>query len=247
MGYNYFDDSIDMNSDKSAKNSKNISFVKRLGTGICDAVFVRDNFGFYGDGNYLVIIEISNASNPKEISRISLPAAAKDIYVSGDVIYVAAGSAGLRIIDVTSMPKPKKLGEYNSDDIYAESIFINKNHAYLASGAGGLKVINISNPESPAKVGAISTLGHCKSIHILDERAYLAASDGGERAKKKCMHYAGAVRSILGDERRTLGGAAIDTTVLTISAPVPHEDAPDWVVCVVEGVSKIAGLIASDA
>jgi hypothetical protein len=64
------------------------------------------------------------------------------IAVSGNMVYLAAGSDGLQIIDAHNPAAPVAVGRY--DNRYsAERIAVSGNYVYVATGSG-LEVIDVS-------------------------------------------------------------------------------------------------------
>ena len=81
---------------------------------------------------------------------------AMGVAVSGNYAYVADGSAGLQVIDVSNLANPQRVGGYNtSGDAYI--VAVSGNYAYVADRAAGLQVIDVSNPANPQWVGVCDT------------------------------------------------------------------------------------------
>ena len=77
---------------------------------------------------------------------------AQTVAVSGNYAYVADGTAGLQVIDVSNPANPKRTGAYDTGG-YALGVAVSGNFAYVADGDAGLQVIDISNPANPQRVG----------------------------------------------------------------------------------------------
>ena len=121
---------------------------------------------------YLSFISIS--STPSLIRRVYIYQAS-DLYYANNYVYVAAGSAGLRIFskDLTT-----EYGCYNTPGS-AQSVNLVNRLAYVADGSGGLRIVNVADPLNPVETGACpDVIGACK-VTVKNYRAYVAAYDSG--------------------------------------------------------------------
>ena len=94
--------------------------------------------------------------------------------------YVAAGGAGLRVVDVTDPVSPTELSAYAaSGDLH--DVVVHGNYAYLVENTG-LRVVDVSNPQRPVEVGSYrpGTYG-VSDLDLNGNVAYLAAHDQGLR------------------------------------------------------------------
>ena len=145
----------------------------------CNAVAVSGNRAYMGMGTSLLILDISQPSNPRQLGQVVLP----DIYgvqgvaVSGNYAYVADYDAGLQIIDVSNPSAPVCVGGYNTSGI-ARCVVVSGNYAYVADGSAGLQIIDISNPVTPVRVGGYNTRDYAKDVAVLNHYAYIADGSG---------------------------------------------------------------------
>jgi uncharacterized protein (TIGR03437 family) len=102
----------------------------------------------------------------------------RDIAIAGSMAYVAAGGAGLSIIDITNPATPRMVGTYSAPG-FAEGVAVDNGYAYLADGPGGLRVVNVTNPAKPAEVSAVFNLNYVFGVALAGTRAYLAAAGAG--------------------------------------------------------------------
>jgi hypothetical protein len=91
--------------------------------------------------------------------------------------YVAYGTAGLRIIDVTNSSNPVLLGTavLGGD---SRSVVASGNYAYVAARDSGVFVVDVTTPSNPVKIKTIKTLS-ARGITIAGTKVYVAASDSG--------------------------------------------------------------------
>ena len=134
----------------------------------------------------LIIIDISDPSNPSEVGYYPTPTA-YDVDVSGKYAYVACkerGEYGLGIIDVSDPEAPAEVGSCGiSYDV--RSIRVVGKYAYLAGVGRTLRIIDVSDPENPFETGYYknySSPARAEGIAISGKYAFTAEFyDGGMR------------------------------------------------------------------
>jgi hypothetical protein len=115
-------------------------------------------------------------------------AAASGVFVKDKLAYLADGTGGLKIIDVSNPAAPSLLGEYHIKG-WAANIFISGNYAYLAESmssgrytesGGGFKIFDISMPSAPVLVGEMPTeiIKTASDVYVNGAYAYVAESRG---------------------------------------------------------------------
>ncbi|MCS7250799.1 MAG: hypothetical protein NZ608_07800, partial [candidate division WOR-3 bacterium] len=83
-------------------------------------VYVYSSYCYVADGRAgLMIIDVSNPSNPIEVGYYDTPGYARDVYVYSSYCYVADGDAGLQIYQFYGTPnineeKPKMITKEKS-------------------------------------------------------------------------------------------------------------------------------------
>ncbi|MBC7262685.1 MAG: hypothetical protein H5T63_11820, partial [Chloroflexi bacterium] len=139
------------------------------------SIYVIYPYAYLGCDGYFVVFDISNPSNPTEVTRIRTNGFVEDIYVSGSYAYLANGLGGLLVIDVSDPTAPTIVGRNSS--AYLMRIAIAGNYGYAI---GGLVIIDVSNPFEPIIVSSYDVRG-AKDIFVDGGIAYLAASYNGLR------------------------------------------------------------------
>ncbi len=108
----------------------------------------------------------------ERVTSIGLPAQAGKLRVTTDEFaYVAAGTAGLMVIDVSSPNWPAYVNTVSTGGD-AKDLVINGDTLYLANGSEGLAVFDISRREAPAKIGecrsySTYTIGDAAAVSIV--------------------------------------------------------------------------------
>ncbi|MGY5880864.1 MAG: hypothetical protein RTV31_11470 [Candidatus Thorarchaeota archaeon] len=122
----------------------------------------------------LVLIDISDPTNPVELSSWSDGGHPWELDVAGNFVYVADGFEGLEIINVTDPENPSELCQYDgSGEIY--DVQIVDDIAYVADWNWGLLVLNVSDPASPDLLASKSITGAC--LHVYVEGNFVYATD----------------------------------------------------------------------
>lgn len=77
------------------------------------------------------------------------------LFVTGEHAYLAAGVAGLQIVDVSDPADPKLVGSVGADDLEpAVSVYVSGHLAYVGTDGSGLQIIDVSDPADPQIVGS---------------------------------------------------------------------------------------------
>ncbi len=124
---------------------------------------------------------------------------ANDVFLDGSHAYVADGSAGLRIVDVSGKATPMLVGTYNSPGT-AYGASVSGTYAYLSDGSAGLQIVDISNPSNPQLTGTYNSPGTAYGAAASGNYAYLADNDQGLRvvdvSNKSAPSSAGVIANI---------------------------------------------------
>ncbi|MCL7455494.1 MAG: hypothetical protein M8467_20860, partial [Anaerolineae bacterium] len=157
-----------------------VQVVGQLG-GTTLAVTVEGNLAYAGVGPRLVILDISDPTQPVRTGQSApLPEIVERIKVVGSLAYVADGYAGLYIFDVSNPARPSLLGHHDTPgQVY--DLVIEGDYAYVADGGEGLKIVDISNPAVPGEVGAIDTPSAAHGVALAWPYAYVASYYNGIR------------------------------------------------------------------
>ena len=103
---------------------------------------------------------------------------ANDVAVSGNRAYVAAGGAGLMILDLTDPQNPTRIGGYDTPGD-ALAVAVSNSVVYVADGAAGLRVIDATDPANPVSTAAYPTEDLAIDVALNGSIACLAAGEAG--------------------------------------------------------------------
>ena len=98
---------------------------------------------------------------PLTLSVIPIPGFANGVDINGDFAYVAAGEAGLQIVDASDRRDPQIVGSLDTPG-NANDVKVVGTTVYVADGSEGLRIIDVSNPLSPATLGVADTTGDAR-------------------------------------------------------------------------------------
>lgn len=141
---------------------------------------IEDDY-VYAVGEWgLEIFDISsNPGIPRHISEIPLPGTTEEVSVQNGYAYVAAGEAGLQIIDVRQHQSPQFVTNYRDALTYVHKIQVIGDYAYIADLDAGLQILDISDLENPRLVGGYKPKGKTLALRVSGQYAYLADSEDG--------------------------------------------------------------------
>ena len=115
-------------------------------------------YGFVCDAEGVKVLDVTNPERPELKAAVEMPHA-NSIYVARTYGYVAAGPAGLVILNVENPEKAR------IDQVYNASHQINDAHdvklgityvsqfAYIADGKNGMRIVQLTSPETPGNEG----------------------------------------------------------------------------------------------
>lgn len=115
---------------------------------------------------------------PAGVSFVDLPGYANNVKVDGNFAFVAAGSAGLQIVNIATPTAPFITSALslpgNADDVR-----LRNGYAYIAAGPAGLQIVDIQTPQAPRLVGSVAIPGDAQDLWLDGNYAYIAAASGG--------------------------------------------------------------------
>ncbi len=116
---------------------------------------------------------------PTALSFIAIPGFANNVKVKANYAYVAAGSAGLQVVDVTNRSSPRIVSSLalagNANDLRVVG-----NTIFMAAGSA-LLTIDVTNPLAPRILGSVATPDVAWDVVVSGNFAYIAAGTSGLR------------------------------------------------------------------
>ena len=110
-------------------------------------VEVAGPFAYLASGKPgLLVVDISNPSQPKEVGRFDTPRTARSVRLDGPVAYVGDLN-WLRAIDISTPSAPTEIASYKIPS-YADHISVSDGTAYVAAYDAGLMIVGLRPDEN---------------------------------------------------------------------------------------------------
>ena len=122
----------------------------------------------------LGVVNLTIPAAPSMIGRITLGPQVEKMRVVGSLLYVAAGSGGLQIVDVSSPTSPRILGAASISG-HAYAVTVAGNFAYVAANTA-IAAVNVAVPTAPVVVGTLGATA-ANAAAVVSTRLYVL--DGG--------------------------------------------------------------------
>jgi methionine-rich copper-binding protein CopC len=143
--------------------------------GYANNVDVAGDYAYVAAGSAgLVVVNVTDRSNPAIVGRLDTPGISIDVRVMGNLAYLADGEAGLQIIDVTDPSQPKLLATYDTPGI-AQDLKLDNRYAYVADGDNGLEIVDIQDPKKPVAAGHLGDLDEVKGVDVEGDTAVVVS------------------------------------------------------------------------
>src|SRR5262249_2881156 len=94
--------------------AQNVEVLKSVGAPPLDKVAVIGNRECVSQGADVLVLDVTNSTQPIELGRVTLPATIQAIANAGNLAYVAEGTSGLFIIDFSNPQAPSVTGSYDT-------------------------------------------------------------------------------------------------------------------------------------
>ena len=127
-------------------------------TGGITVFTIADDFAYVG-GNIderIVVVDISDIENPTVSGFVDIDRDPERLCFSDDFLFVAEGTAGLRIIDVTDPENPEEVALLNPIGSL-QKVHIADDHAYIVDVINGIYVVDISDIANPVEISRFET------------------------------------------------------------------------------------------
>jgi len=153
---------------------------------------------------------------PIPVSTLTINGSGEAIDVSGDFAYIAAGSVGVHVIDVTDRSKPAVVKTYVTAGP-ASDVRVVGNTAYVAVGTAGLELVDITDPTNPTQLSVFKSAGSTADLMVDQRKAYLANGSGGIEIVDVSDPAAPFSLGTLGGLGNVMGIAAENGTVVVVA------------------------------
>ncbi|MBT3755149.1 MAG: T9SS type A sorting domain-containing protein [Candidatus Cloacimonetes bacterium] len=141
--------------------------------------------GIYASGDYvfaatvgygLRIIDVSDPTDPFEVTSITTGNNVWYMKVSGDYAYLVDSSSGLSVVDISDPLNPSIEATYPNA---TGDIYISGNYAYFAKYGFGLKIYDITDPLNAFEVGDCAVTGYPYRVAVYEDHAFVSGNECG--------------------------------------------------------------------
>jgi hypothetical protein len=143
-----------------------------------NVIALADDRLLVGEGNALLIVE-REATLQRGV-RLEIGDLVRDIAVVGDRAYVAAGSAGLQIVDGVASAAPTLRGRLRLPGL-PFALQVVGEHAYIAAAGagGGLQIVDVADPARPRLRSSVPHYGSASGIAVRHKLAFVSGGLAG--------------------------------------------------------------------
>ena len=157
-------------------------------------VCVNGSYAFLANSfDGIWIINISTPTHPSNITHYleketiiypwgsfeSLTSASQDVFIDGSFGYIADGEFGVKVLNLTDLLNPTKIGEYCDEKGSTNNIIINDSYAYVADGVDGIEILDLSDLSNITRIGHYFDGGKARDLHLNDSYLYVADHENG--------------------------------------------------------------------
>lgn len=105
-----------------------------------------------GEGQGLLVYDISNPSNPTLLSSFDTDGKVRAVTVRNGFAFISDGFTGVKVVDVQDPVHPSLWGYYNTPGFPwdEQSVTVNENTIFVADGEGGLSILGVMDVKPPS-------------------------------------------------------------------------------------------------
>lgn len=142
--------------------------------GLCQAVAVKGNFLFRGNGAMFETLDITNPDSPRVVAQLIIDGLVRDLKVVGNYAYLVAP---FTVIDISDPLSPVKLSSINAGGA-STKLAVDSPFVYVGFFTG-VSIVDVSNPVHPVLRGWNTTSGDIVTgIAVRDPYLYANTNDG---------------------------------------------------------------------
>ncbi|MBN2184020.1 MAG: hypothetical protein JW746_01700 [Candidatus Krumholzibacteriota bacterium] len=141
-------------------------------------VFADEEYFYFSDGFEGFHIYKVNGEKTELVSKYNTSGWNDDLFVSGNMIYLAEGGNGLYIADIKDRKTPVMLGSVDIGSI-AREIHLWGNTVFIASHKKGITAVDVSDPHKPFIAARHRSADDARGVFADGNFVYLASGAGG--------------------------------------------------------------------
>ncbi len=166
-------------------DSLNVTYQGSWGFGQSFSIWTNSSgtIQFVGSGAGVIILDVTNPSNPVKISELSTRGLVDAIYYdeSTSNLFVTSYFAGFEIWDLSNISSPLRIGSAPVEGLPRGGIFAEGNYVYVVTVVNGIQVFDITIPSSPLNIGncLLDPNNLCWSSAKSGDYIYATMNEGG--------------------------------------------------------------------
>ena len=103
---------------------------------------------------------------------------ARQVTLSGDLLFITNFWAGLKVVDISDIRNPKQLAVFPSED-ESYATFVRDNRAYVANHSSGVIIYDYSDVTNIRRIAGIKLPGNAYDAFVEGQQLYAAMGDSG--------------------------------------------------------------------
>jgi hypothetical protein len=135
-----------------------------------------DGVVYAATGDTGLFLGVVGAVGLSRTAFLDTPGFASGVAVHGDLVLVADGTAGMRVVDVSDVSGPVEVGALDTPG-EARRIATRGEVAFVADGEAGLRIVDLSTPQHPVEVSSIDTGGPALDVAVAGDYVYVATGE----------------------------------------------------------------------
>ncbi len=145
----------------------------------CHDVAVVGKRAYLARNDGLAVFDITDPAIPEQTTRLDLPGLHR-ITLAGDLAYLAGGSHGLHVADLSTPDRPSLLATHDTPGRVLD-VRIRGTYAFLADHRQGLTVVDLSRPDRPRTAATVPTRGEVRAVALRGDLLATAEGSAGMR------------------------------------------------------------------
>lgn len=177
--------------------------------GRCNAVAAWGSIVYLGCGATLEAWDASNPAAPVRKAALRLPGNIEDIAVSNTWVYVAAGAAGVQIVDASAGNALVHRATFDTSG-FARRLEVGGNKTlYVADALGGVRLLNVATQAAPVLVGAYQTTGPAQALTLYFSTIQRLLVLDGQRGLLNIAAFSPTTLNLVGSNTQISAGQAV--------------------------------------
>ncbi len=141
-------------------------------------VVLNGGYAYIANGSRGLTIVRKEDLHAKPLVQYDTPGYTRAVESSDTIVYLADGSAGIRIVDVSDLENPKTRATLDTF-WYALDLELKFPYLYVTDGSAGLIAISVRDPDRPEQTALVDTPGYAFGLAVAGDFAYVADGPTG--------------------------------------------------------------------